>query len=188
MATVQPADFANYAFAGNALGASDAARLTALCDTQGEEGKVGRNAISNTVRRSHVAWVPQTPEFKDLYTHVWNVGLGFNARYFGFDLTGFDSTMQVARYDASREGGYDWHTDFTLVTQARKLSLSIQLSAADAYEGGQLEFDISGKQVTAGRDFGLAIAFPGYIRHRVAPVTKGVRYSLVAWLSGPRFR
>jgi predicted 2-oxoglutarate/Fe(II)-dependent dioxygenase YbiX len=188
MSAVQPSDFANYAFAGNALDERDAGRLIALCDSQGEEGKIAHSTIAPSVRRSNVAWVPQTPEYEDLYAHVWNVGQGFNARYFGFDLKGFDSTMQVARYDAAREGGYDWHTDFTLITQARKLSLSIQLSPPDAYEGGELEFEIGTTRVPAGRDFGLAIAFPSYIRHRVAPVTKGVRYSLVAWLSGPRFR
>jgi len=188
MAKVAPADFANYAFGANTLDKNDAERLIALCNSAGEEGKLVRGALDPAIRRSHVAWVPQTPEYADLYAHIWRVGLGFNARYFDFDITGFDSTMQVARYDGSREGGYDWHTDFTTLTQARKLSLSVQLSASDDYEGGNLEFGIGQNPVAADRDFGVAIAFPSYIRHRVAPVTRGVRYSLVAWLSGPRFR
>lgn len=188
MSTVPPADFANYAFASNALTERDAGRLIALCDTQGEEGKIGKSTVAHDVRRSNVAWVPQTPEFEGLYAHIWQIGQGFNLRYFGFELTGFDSTMQVARYDAAREGGYDWHTDFTLNTQGRKLSLSIQLSPPEHYTGGNLEFDAGGAPATAGREFGLAIAFPSFIRHRVSPVTRGVRYSLVAWLSGPRFR
>lgn len=30
--------------------------------------------------------------------------------------------------------------------------------------------------------------FPSYVMHRVKPVTEGVRYSLVCWVSGPSFK
>lgn len=180
IANVPAVDFWYYAFGHDALNADDARRLIALCDAEGEEGAVGKSRISPTVRRSSVAWVPQEPEFKELYDHVWNVARRFNTRYFGFDLTGYENAMQIARYDAAREGGYDWHTDFSLIKQTRKLSLSIQLSAGASYVGGNLEFDVGATPMAAGRDLGLAIAFPSFIRHRVAPVTKGVRYSLVA--------
>ena len=35
---------------------------------------------------------------------------------------------------------------------------------------------------------GSIIVFPSFFTHRVAPVTKGTRLSLVAWVSGPLFR
>ena len=38
------------------------------------------------------------------------------------------------------------------------------------------------------RQKGTIIIFPSFIRHRVTPVTKGVRKSLVVWVDGPRFR
>jgi len=38
------------------------------------------------------------------------------------------------------------------------------------------------------KKMGSVIAFPSYINHKVSPVTKGLRKSLVAWVSGPRWR
>ena len=34
---------------------------------------------------------------------------------------------------------------------------------------------------------GSIIVFPSFLQHRVAPITKGIRYSLVAWFLGPPF-
>jgi len=188
MTSGQPADFPNFAFADDVLDESGINSLIAHCDATGDEGMVAEGMVASRFRRSHVAWVPRSPMYQDLYDHIWNLGQAFNSRYYGFELTTFDSQMQVARYDASREGGYDWHIDFGPGAQLRKLSLSIQLSKPNAYEGGDLEFDVGLGPKSASRSCGLAIAFPSFIRHRVTPVTKGVRYSLVAWLSGPRFR
>lgn len=188
MTAGQPTDFPNFAFADDVLDGSGIDALIALCDATGAEGMVAEGVVASRFRRSNVAWVPRSPEYQGLYDHIWNLAQAFNSRYYGFELTGFDSQMQVARYDATREGGYDWHIDFGPGAQSRKLSLSVQLSKPDAYEGGDLEFDVGLGPKSAGRACGLAIAFPSFIRHRVTPVTRGVRYSLVAWLSGPRFR
>ena len=35
---------------------------------------------------------------------------------------------------------------------------------------------------------GSIIFFPSFMPHQVAPVTEGVRYSLVAWFVGPPFK
>jgi len=35
---------------------------------------------------------------------------------------------------------------------------------------------------------GLIVAFPAWTLHRVTPVVKGSRQSLVAWISGPAFK
>lgn len=188
MTAGQSSDFPSYAFADNVLDGIGVSKLVAHCDATGAEGMVAAGLIAHNFRRSNVAWVPRSPEYEGLYEHIWSVAQAFNSRYFGFDLTRFDSEMQVARYDATREGGYDWHIDFGPGAQSRKLSLSVQLSKPDAYEGGDLQFDVGLEPKSAGRQCGLAIAFPSFIRHRVAPVTRGVRYSLVAWLGGPRFR
>jgi PKHD-type hydroxylase len=64
----------------------------------------------------------------------------------------------------------------------------VQLSAADVYEGGDLEFHLSGLDRTRMRRQGTLIAFPSFHEHRVTPVTRGQRFSLVAWVDGPPFR
>jgi PKHD-type hydroxylase len=35
---------------------------------------------------------------------------------------------------------------------------------------------------------GMVILFPSWVIHRVTPVTKGVRKSIVVWVTGPKFR
>ena len=35
---------------------------------------------------------------------------------------------------------------------------------------------------------GDLVVFPSYLDHKVAPVTKGIRYSVVAWFGGPPFK
>ena len=69
----------------------------------------------------------------------------------------------------------------------RKLSLTVQLSDGDSYEGGRFEFD----EVKTTADFtpkGSILVFPSYLAHKVHPVTSGRREALVAWFFGPRWR
>ena len=35
---------------------------------------------------------------------------------------------------------------------------------------------------------GSVIVFPSFHRHRVTPVTSGIRHSLVTWVEGPHWR
>lgn len=89
--------------------------------------------------------------------------------------------------------------DPMLVGMCRKLSVSINLSDSDDYEGGDMEFtDLprtkQDKELNTWtnkelfRQKGTVIVFPSFIRHRVTPVTKGTRYSAVAWINGPPLR
>ena len=73
----------------------------------------------------------------------------------------------------------------------RKLSMVIQLSDPKDYEGGILEIHANEHYPPPPDELkrrGTIVVFPSFLRHRVIPVTKGVRYSLVAWIEGPHFR
>jgi PKHD-type hydroxylase len=78
----------------------------------------------------------------------------------------------------------------------RKLSATISLVDGDTYEGGDLEFDLrnssDGSAVIRKSDItrkkGSIIVFPSFLYHRVTPVFKGTRYSLVVWCSGEPFK
>ena len=71
----------------------------------------------------------------------------------------------------------------------RKLSFSMQLSGPDDYEGGNLQFQLdNGECIFAPRQKGAVILFDSRLRHRVLPITKGIRKSLVGWCNGPRWR
>jgi PKHD-type hydroxylase len=150
--------------------------------------ETGGTGGGGTRRHSKVRFVDFV-NHQDLYGLVAEIAARVNAQHWRFDLTDLYEQIQLARYEADEKGEYDWHQDFGSVTSCRKLSISIQLSEHDSYEGGDLEvFKAADSTFTAPRNRGAVIMFPAYQLHRVTPVTKGVRHSLVAWISGPPFR
>ena len=186
-ATISPQNFELISAAKGAFSDEEMDRLIAYCDAHGDAGQLS-GGVTDEYRRSTVAWLRKSDEHQWVYDRVVKLAGGFNSQFFGFEITSIEKALQVARYEAGVSGGYDWHTDFGKHEQTRKLSLSVQLSAPQDYEGGDLQFDVSTEVTSVGRDRGLVIAFPSFVRHRVAPVTRGVRYSLVAWINGPRWR
>ena len=69
----------------------------------------------------------------------------------------------------------------------RKLSVVVQLTDPDEYEGGEFKFKYV-EQPEGFNNRGSVLVFPSYLEHCVTPVTKGTRHSLVTWIEGPRWR
>jgi len=67
----------------------------------------------------------------------------------------------------------------------RVLSVSVQLSKSEDYEGGDLIFDYDRHPIE--RAQGTVIIFPSNLYHEVTPVTVGMRYSLVQWFKGHKW-
>jgi PKHD-type hydroxylase len=153
------------------------------------EGRVGGSDVERAeIRRSQIWFFDPSPEtdfiFDPLRQAVQLLNQGFN-----LELAGFATGCQVARYTAEVQGHYDWHIDLgTGRFSRRKLSLSVQLTDPADYEGGDLEFHMSGLDAARMRQQGTLVAFPSFHEHRVTPVTRGERYSLVAWVDGPPYR
>ena len=123
--------------------------------------------------------------------------------------------MQIARYKKGMF--YDWHPDGkgdhfsayksiinpVVHNRVRKLSMSIILN--DNYEGGEFEFATFHRQSehmektwkdrpapgylihSPETKQGSVIVFPSDMWHRVKPITKGIRYTLVIWVLGPPY-
>ena len=76
----------------------------------------------------------------------------------------------------------------------RKLSVTVSLTDPKEYKGGELEFDFRNQDKSNIRTCteilpkGSLVVFPSFVWHRVKPVTKGVRHSLVIWNLGYPFR
>ena len=88
---------------------------------------------------------------------------------------------------------YDWHIDTFLDTPNafhRKLSVTVQLSNGDDYEGGDFQLrDGTGEGLDNSiYNRGSILVFPSFLLHRVTPVTSGTRKTLVAWFEGKRFK
>jgi len=138
----------------------------------------------NLYRVSRIRWIEPGPESEWIFHRLALAFLEANRAY-RFDLIGFADALQYTVYGPDER--FDWHMDLGPGrTSARKLSLTLQLSAAGEYDGGALEF--VGNQYPGERELGAATIFPSYIAHRVAPVERGIRRSLVAWAYGPAFR
>ena len=77
--------------------------------------------------------------------------------------------------------------------KVRKLSVTCQLSDPNDYEGGNLELgelseDMTLKIYKAEKQKGSITVFPSFVYHRITPITKGTRYSLVVWNLGVPFK
>jgi PKHD-type hydroxylase len=157
---------------------------------QTQRGIIGKKDINNAeqkIRNSEVKWLGVRPENNWVFERIRGAINQAN-QYYNFDLREC-SHLQVASY---AEGGhYTWHEDIGQgATSNRKLSLSVQLSDPSDYDGGELGFLCvpSEKIRHELKQQGTAIIFPAFLAHQVAVVTRGMRRSLVAWVSGPPFR
>lgn len=146
---------------------------------------------SKDIRKGRVAWIPRSdPQNHWLYQKLARVAFQANAAHWQFDLTGFWEDAQYATYtDADGGDHYDYHLDLDGdYGVQRKVSLVVQLTDPAEYEGGELELKCRGQSFTASKELGSVLLFPSFILHKVHPVTKGKRNSLVLWVSGLPFR
>ena len=138
------------------------------------------------VRKTDVRWVRNLS-----FIQYGLVGLldDANQRLFRYIITAHES-VQFASY--SDGGHYTWHTDVTRGTEAkesRKLSTVILLSDPNDFEGGHFEM-FGGEEgyLRPLEEQGSVIVMDCFDWHRVTPVTKGVRHSLVMWSHGPNLQ
>jgi PKHD-type hydroxylase len=103
------------------------------------EAKLGAGATDAGVRRSQVVFLGMEPRYRWLYERLWIAAQDCNRSFFGVDISSVEANVQLARYDSSDQGFYDWHTDFADFRPLRKLSFSVQLSQSEDYDGGDLE-------------------------------------------------
>ena len=182
--------------------------LTENFDPSMGDSRLHGDALNKEKRNSPNTWIPTTHWVAGF---LWHYVQRANRENFLYDLRNIDGeSLQYTRYEAGQF--YGWHNDAGLATQykpqsvgnraeglandfvnenielVRKLSFSLQLSDPDDYEGGDLEFFLGRTPDKAPREHLLAILFPSYLMHRVTPITKGVRKSLVLWVGGDTFR
>ena len=152
------------------------------------EGRLGPGNTNAQIRRSQVVMLGNEPRYDWLYDRIWSAAQECNRLFFCVDIRGVETNLQLGRYDSSDRGFYDWHTDFAGIRPLRKLSISIQLSRSEDYDGGDLELMYGTEPHKLDRTRGAFIVFPSFVLHRVTPVTRGTRWSLVAWVGGARWR
>lgn len=141
------------------------------------------------VRSSRIKWIPQTNNWQWLYEKLFNMIEEANGTLWNFDLFGTNEFIQYTEYLASDQGHYDWHQDIGPGGPSlRKISLVVQLTEAEEYEGGDLQIWPGGNIWTVPKGKGNVAIFPSYMMHRVTPMTSGVRKSLVLWAGGQHYK
>lgn len=170
------------------LSADDCERIIALGETRLKSAASveGRGDLaSREYRVSDICWIEPADDSQWLY-HQLGMLFSYVNEAYGFELVGLGESLQYTCYGP--EQFFSWHIDNGLGgASLRKLSLTIQLSQPSDYEGGNLEFHGT-PEIPGARGRGTAICFPSYLAHRVSPVKRGLRRSLVAWAYGPVYR
>ena len=154
-------------------------------------------------RKSDLVWLNDTWIYKEIhpFIHQANKSAGWN---YEWDRS---ESCQFTKYKHNQY--YDWHCDSWNKPykkegpdkgKIRKLSVTCQLTDGSEYTGGELEFDFRDydphmrdefKHLQQAKEIlpkGSIIVFPSFLWHRVKPVTKGTRYSLVLWNLGYPFK
>ena len=169
--------------------------------------KLNKEEVKNLQRKrkSDLVWLNEKWIYKELhpYVHMANKNAGWK---FQWD---FSEECQITKYKLNQY--YDWHSDpwpkpykrkkeDPSNGKIRKLSMTCQLTDGSEYTGGELEFDFRDydphmrdeskhiRQVPEILPKGSIVVFPSHLWHRVKPVTRGTRYSLVVWHLGYPFK
>ena len=153
----------------------------------GNKQGVNGGVLDTQTRTSHISWIP-FKKMADMYKDIEHIMRTTNGNHFGFD--GMQIT-EMAQYTEYPEGGfYEWHVDNDVncahEPPVRKISMTLLLSPENEFEGGDLELMAEGKVAKIKQ--GHAVFFASFIRHRVKPVTRGRRQSLVMWFGGTPFK
>ena len=146
----------------------------------------GENYIAPEIRRSSIAFLG-AEELGELAGKLARELVRLNDAIFHCELAN-KFQFQFASYDGAQQEFIAWHADEPLWDghwRGKKLAMVTQLSDPADYDGGVLE--IRHRSPTP-RGRGITVAFPAFHFHRVTPVTRGWRYSLVTWAHGPHWR
>jgi len=145
----------------------------------------------DSYRKSVVRWIhPNNEDLKFLFDDYWKFLISINKEWYGFNVTHLPY-LQFTEYDESYQGEYKSHQDVFWINDSpyhRKITGIIQLSGETSYDGGDLCLEnCSELPPEIIRNIGTMITFPSFVQHRLTPITKGKRYSLVGWFEGPKF-
>ena len=173
-----------YSFWNNAFSKEECHTIVNLAKDKGLIK--GKTKGETDVRDSKISWL--YPDDMDwAFRRVTDFVLNLNERFFKFDIFGLNEGFQFTNYQAP-SGKYGKHVDRASNIPVRKLSISIQLTNPEEYEGGELYLYDGDKGTLMDKTQGTLIMFPSYVLHEVMPVTKGERNSLVTWVTGSSFK
>ena len=142
-------------------------------------------SASPEIRKTKIRWVDNSKLITYAMAGYVNDA---NNNYFKYEIT-HSQPIQFAEYTGGDH--YTWHIDADNKNEdkvCRKLSTVILLSDPNDFEGGDFEIFAGDKIDKPFSGQGSVVVMDSRDFHRVTPITNGIRYSLVMWTMGPRFR
>lgn len=184
-------NMADYYFFRNAFNDEEIEKIKKIAmdfpPMDAETGEHTSEGQKDSVRKSTIRWITDNKGKDDwIYKRIFEMVNEANDYLWNFNLSHAGEALQYTEYPPDG-GHYDWHIDCGPNIQAqRKISVTVQLN--DDYEGGELQLWRGQSPATAHKEKGTVVIFPSYMLHRITPVTKGIRNSLVLWLGGDHYR
>lgn len=152
----------------------------AAAQVDSQDHRAGQN---DRIRRTTVFTLPAMDGGHWLQQRLELLLQTVNQRYFHFQLSRL-SSLQLLAYGPG--DFFELHADLGPGdASSRKLSLIVFLSPREDYAGGELLLGAQGRPVE--QVPGHALVFPSYLVHRITPVTRGQRLTLVGWAHGRPF-
>ena len=143
-----------------------------------KEASFSPAAGASTEKKGDFFHVPCNPLLGLLHPWLYQCQIA-NRDSFGYDIY-WDFHIEVLNYNVyGINDEYDWHIDARTETRTDiKLTCLLNLSE-EPYEGGEFHMVSSGKKF----EFtpGMGIILTSLLSHKVTPITKGNRNSLVGW-------
>jgi len=192
-----------YCYHDDAFSEEELISIENYCEKFEKQDGVAGGDDSASIRKSKVKFFTRHEHselnflFDKFNSMIWTI----NEQYYNYNLNGY-SSLQYTSYNGEDLGKYGYHIDMHTgiyddnpnddslkYGDTRKLSLVLFLSDPSSYEGGEFKMMLSENSETEiEQKKGRLILFPSFFLHKVFPVTKGIRKSMVTWIEGPKFR
>ena len=133
------------------------------------------------MRSSNICWINCDEETDWIFSKIIYSAFKLNADFFQFNISGMDEGLQFTNYKSPSDR-YDKHIDRCYNAKVRKLSLSIQLTDPNNYEGGELVIETINTEEKFKLNVGEIILYPSSYLHAVNKVNNGERLVCVGWI------
>jgi len=182
-------DMFNYYYYSKAFNSKEIESILKLCDKLKKEVViVDDGTTKDEVRRTEIGMLPSNSKTNWIYERLIELSSEANKDMnWDFDLDGMYEDIQYSIYH-DNGGHYQWSSDIGDGYIHRKLSVTLQLSTPEEYEGGEIEYNLGSRILKAPSESGTLTIHPSYLLHRTNPIVSGVKKTLVLWISGNPFK